>query len=154
MLKDLLSILKPPLHITFVVLSFLSHIYSLSVCFSLFLTYTDWGWQASKGRKSREPTPTELTFKLHPIPPGTKGRVLNERLNPEICIKNWLSPAFKLVQRDKETSSKHHVLLLPLHLKAWQNMDPASFRFQFYVIRWSVQIYLLYLSVYLYSTSA
>lgn len=82
MLKDLLSTLKPPLHITLVVLLFF---HSLSVCFSLFLTYRP--RQASKGRKTREPTPTELTFKLHPIPPGTKGTAVNIRLNPEICMK-------------------------------------------------------------------
>lgn len=143
MLKDLLSTLKPPLHITLVVLLFF---HSLSVCFSLFLTYRP--RQASKGRKTREPTPTELTFKLHPIPPGTKGTALNIRLNPEICMKKkkQFSPAFKRVQRDNETSSKRHVLLLPLRLPAWQSMNPTSFRFQFYSMRW--RVYLLYLSIF------
>ncbi|KAI7794359.1 hypothetical protein IRJ41_015012, partial [Triplophysa rosa] len=47
----------------------------------------DRGWHASKDRKSRDRTPTELTFILHPTPPGTKGSALKERLNPKICFK-------------------------------------------------------------------
>lgn len=92
MLKDLLSTLKPPLHITLVVL--LSSLI-LYLCVFLYFWHTDRGWHASKGRKSSEPTPTELTFKLHPIPPGTKGTVLNVRLNPEMCMKK----SFSCVQR-------------------------------------------------------
>lgn len=93
MLTDLLSTLKPPLHITLVVL--LSS-FTLYRCVFLYFWHTDWGWHASKGRKRREPTPTELTFKLHPIPPGTKGTALNVRLNPEICMKK---SAFSCFQR-------------------------------------------------------
>lgn len=92
MLTDLLSTLKPPLHITLVVL--LSS-FALCRCVFLYFWHTDRGWQASKGRKRREPTPTELTFKLHPIPPGTKGTALNVRLNPEICMKKSAFSCFQ-----------------------------------------------------------
>ncbi len=96
MLKYLLSTLKPPLHITLVVL--LSS-FAICLCVVLYFWHKYRGWQASKGRKRREPTPTELTFKLHPIPPGSKGTALNVRLNSEICMKKicflLLSKGFK-----------------------------------------------------------